>query len=94
LLLFVAEQAFTLAANLSASQVKVGTNPTATFALDLQQNGTTIGTISIATTGVATLTTVSGTAKAIAAGDLLKVVAPGTPDATIANVAITLKGAL
>ena len=83
-----------LPANLSGSQVKVGTNATATFALDLQQNGTTIGTISIATSGTATLTTTSGTSKAIAIGDVLKVVAPGTVDTTIANVAITLKGTL
>ena len=94
LCLDVAEQAFTLPANLSGSQVKVGTNATATFALDLQQNGTTIGTISIATSGTATLTTTSGTSKAIAIGDVLKVVAPGTADTTIANVAISLKGTL
>jgi hypothetical protein len=94
LALYVAADAFTLPANLSGSQVKVGTNATATFALDLQQNGTSIGTISIATSGTATLTTTSGAAKSIAAGDVLKVVAPGTVDATIANVAINLKGTL
>jgi hypothetical protein len=94
LCLYIAADAFTLPANLSGSQVSVGTNATATFALDLQKNGATIGTISIATSGTATLTTTSGTSKSIAAGDVLKVVAPGTADATIANVAITLKGTL
>jgi hypothetical protein len=94
LALYVAADAFTLPANLSGSKVNVGTNATATFALDLQQNGTTIGTISIATSGTATLTTTSGTAKSVAVGDVLKVVAPATPDTTIANVAINIKGTL
>jgi len=93
LLLHVATDAFTLPANLATpnSKVSVGTNPTSTFALDVQKNGSTIATISIATNGAATLTTVSGTSKSIAVGDVIKVVGP-TADATIANVAITLRG--
>lgn len=94
LALYVAADAFTIPANMSGTQVKVGTNATATFAIDVQQNGTSIGTISIATSGTATLTTTSGTAKPIAAGDVLKFVAPASADATIANVAIAVKGTL
>lgn len=94
LLLFVAVDAFTIPANLVGTQVKVGTNSTGTVALDVQQNGTSIGTISIASTGVVTLTTTTGTAKSVAVGDIIKVVAPVTPDATLANVAATIKGTL
>lgn len=94
LALYVAVDAFTIPANMSGTQVKVGTNATATFAIDVQRNGVSIGTISIATSGVATLTTTSGTSKAIAIGDVLKFVAPSATDATIANVAVNVKGTL
>lgn len=94
LAIYIAADAFTLAANLSGSQVSVGTNPSATFAIDVQKNGSTIATISIATNGAVTLTTVSGTSKAIAAGDTIKFVAPSPVDTTCANVAVTLKGTL
>lgn len=94
LAIYIAADAFTLAANLSGSQVSVGTNPAGTFAIDIQKNGSTIATISISTLGVVTLTTSGGTAKSIAAGDIIKLVAPAGVDATIANVAITLKGTL
>jgi hypothetical protein len=92
--IYVAVDAFTIPANMSGSQVKVGTNPAATFAMDVQQNGTSIGTISISTGGTPTFTTTSGTAKSIAAGDVLKFVAPSTADTTIANVAVNIKGTL
>jgi hypothetical protein len=92
--IYVAVDAFTIPANMSGSQVKVGTNPAATFAMDVQQNGTSIGTLSISTGGTPTFTTTSGTAKSIAAGDVLKFVAPSTADTTIANVAVNIKGTL
>jgi len=94
LCIYVAADAFTIPANLVGAQVKLGANPAATFAIDVQKNGTTIGTISISTSGVATLTTTSGTSKSIAAGDVIKFVAPSSADASIANVAITVKGTL
>ena len=94
LCLYAAADAFTIPANLVGTQVKIGTNPAATFAIDVKQNGVTIATISIATSGTVTLSTTSGPAKAIAVGDLLAFVAPATPDASIANVAVTAKGTL
>jgi hypothetical protein len=98
LLIYPALDAFTLPANLAGSVVVVGTNPTATFAIDVQRQVggagafATIATISIAATGVVTLTTSGGTSKAIAVGDAIKLVAPAGVDATIANVAYNLKG--
>lgn len=94
LLLNVAGRAFTLAANLSgALQSYVGTNPTASFALDVQKNGATIATITVSTSGVVTATTTGGTSKSIAAGDIIKVAAPASADATAANMAFTIIGA-
>lgn len=92
--LHVAAEAFTIPANF-ATPNSVGnceTNPTASFAIDVQRNGVSIGTITISTGGVFTFATTSGTAKAFAVGDVLKLVAPATPDATCANVAITIRG--
>jgi hypothetical protein len=94
LCIYAAVDAFTIPANMSGSQTKVGTNPAATFAIDVQNNGSTIGTISISTGGVATLTTTSGTSKSIAVGDVIKFVAPASADASIANVSINVKGTL
>jgi hypothetical protein len=78
--------------NFSGSVGKVGTNPTSTAAYDVKQNGSSIGGISISTSGVFTFTTTSGTAKAFAASDELTVVAPSSQDATLSDVRFTLAG--
>lgn len=94
LLIHVAGDAFTLPANLAGIlQSYVGTNPTATFALDIKKNGATIATISVSTLGVVTATTVGGTTKSIAAGDVITVIGPAGADATAANMSFTVIGA-
>jgi hypothetical protein len=80
----------TLPANMVGSIAKVGVNPTATFVMDLKDDGVTIGSISISTSGVATFTTTSGTEKTIAVGSQLTLVAPSTVDATVAQMSMTL----
>ncbi|RWN33423.1 hypothetical protein [Mesorhizobium sp.] len=82
------------AANFSGSFGHVGTNPAATFAIDVRDNGSSIGTISISTGGVFTFTTSGGTAKTITAGHRLEFYAPANSpaEATVANIAATLKG--
>lgn len=93
LLLHVAGADFAIPANFTdALESYVGANPTATFALTVAQNGATIGTISVSTGGVVTATTTSGTAKAIAQGDLITITGPGTADTTAANMAFTIIG--
>lgn len=93
LMIHVAGASFTIPADFAgALQSYVGTNPTATFDLTVKQNGTTIGTISVATSGAVTATTDGGTAKAIAAGDRLTIEAPASADATAANMAFTIIG--
>lgn len=83
-----------LDANFSGSFGHVGTNPAATFAIDVQDDGSSIGTISISTGGVFTFTTASGTAKTITAGHRLEFYSPANSpaEASIANIAATLKG--
>lgn len=81
-------------ANFSGSAGHVGTNPDATFDIDVQDDGVSIGTISISTGGVFTFTTVGGTAKSVAAGSRIEFYAPSDSpaEATITDIAATLKG--
>lgn len=82
------------AANFSGSNGYIATNPTATFAIDVQDDGVSIGTVSISTGGAFTFTTTSGTSKVVAAGSRLEFIAPGSADATAADIAFTLEGTL
>lgn len=101
LCLHITPVAFTIPANFATPNAvgAIGTNPTGSFAIDVQRqvNATgafsTIGTITISTGGAFTFATASGTSKAIAANDVLKFIAPGSADATCADVAITMQGA-
>jgi len=101
LALYIAADAFAIPANMGGTKVAVGSNPGATFAIDVQRalaatptSFSTIATISISIGGVVTLTTTSGGSKAIAPGDVLKFVAPSSADGSIANVAVNVKGTL
>lgn len=75
----------------------VGTNPTASFAMDVQKytrstaTWASIGTITIATTGVVTLVT-SGDSTSFVPGDGLRVIAQAGVDATLNGVAISFRG--
>lgn len=91
LLLHVFAEAVTFDDEWAGATEHVGTNPAASFALDVQKNGVSVGTITISDTGVVTFAT-SGGAVSFAVGDLLSIVGPGTADTSIANCAFTLKG--
>lgn len=93
LLLYTACESITLADDFAGSVGDVGTNPTASFALDVQKNGSSIGTITISTGGAFTFAT-TGASVSLVSGDQVKIVAPASVDATVADVSITLKGAL
>jgi hypothetical protein len=88
-LIFTATRAITIPANLSGSTGTVGTNPTSTATYTINKNGSSIGAVIVSTLGVVTFTTTSGTAKSLASGDRLTVVAPGSQDATLADVSFT-----
>lgn len=86
-------RAVTFAANFSGSYFAASANATATTVFDVQKNGSSIGSVSIAAGGTtATFTTTSGTSKSFAAGDVLAIIAPGTADATLADVGFVLAG--
>lgn len=68
-----------LPANLLDSVFRVGTNPAATYVIDVLDDGVDIGDISISTGGVVTVTLAEQT---VAAGSVLALRAPATVDAT------------
>lgn len=74
------------------SLAKAGTAATASTVFDVKKNGTNVGTITFAASGTAGTFATTGTTVAFAAGDVLAVVAPASPDATLAGVSLTFKG--
>lgn len=87
-------RAVTFAANFSGSYGHVAANPASTYEIDVQDDGSSIGTISINTSGVFTFTTSGGTSKVVAAGSRIEFYAPSAspPDAAISAIAATLVG--
>lgn len=79
-------------ADFAGSAGDIQTNPTSTFDIDVQDDTVSIGTISISTGGAFTFTTVSNTAKTVAAGSLLEFIAPGSADASAAGITVGLQG--
>lgn len=93
LLIHTAAQPFTIPADFANAIVATGTtNPTAPVALDVLNNGVSIGTITISAAGILTAVTVGNVDQAVIKGDRITVVAPSTADATIADWAITFIG--
>ena len=87
-LLFVAPRAFRVPVNAAGSYLKAGTAATGSSVFSIQKNGTQFLTATVA--GAGTTATFSSSQTDFAAGDVLKVVAPATADATLADIAITL----
>ncbi len=89
----LADGLLTIPAGFTGTAVYVGSNPTATatFVLYYVRSGTptAIGTVAISTAGAATLTAAS--AYTAISGDVLRLEAPATPDATLADVAFTFE---
>lgn len=89
---FVAVRSFTLPASLAGSQGKAGVAATGSTTLTVSKNGGAIGTIVFAAAG--TVPTYTGTATTFAIGDMFTITAPATPDATLADIAVTLLATL
>jgi hypothetical protein len=81
----------TFPVGLSGSRGTAATVPTATTTLDIQKNGASVGTMIFAASATAATFTM-GAATVFNAGDVLTVVAPATPDATLASLAWTFLG--
>lgn len=92
ILLHTFSEAATFADDFAGSIGDVGANPASSFVLDVQKNGSSIGSITISTGGSFTFATTGGTA-AFAVGDQLKIVGPSTVG-TAASVSITMKATI
>lgn len=84
---FVANRSAQFPANFTGSRGHIGTNPTGTYTLTVASNGATIGTVAISTGGVFTFATTAGAIIAVDPGDVIVVTAPGSTDATAADIA-------
>jgi hypothetical protein len=92
----------TIPANFSTSGADVGVNATSTYVMTIYKNptfsggaitgGTTIGTISIANTGVVTFASTGGLVIPLVSGDYIGVKGQTTVDATLSNFTVTIRG--
>ncbi|MBV9828538.1 MAG: hypothetical protein JO001_23160 [Alphaproteobacteria bacterium] len=81
----------TFPAGLGGSYGSAGTAASAAASFAIAKNGTSIGTMSFAASAL-TASFAMGATVSLAGGDVLTVVAPAAPDATLANLAWTLVG--
>jgi hypothetical protein len=75
------------------AQSFVGTLPADTVVLDVQRNGTSVGSITIDDAGDVTFETVAAR-PIFVIGDVMTIVAPSPADGDIANCAFTFRGAI
>lgn len=84
-------RAVSLPVGLTSSQGVAGVAATGSTTFDIRKNGVSVGSmVFVAAATTATFTMVSATA--LAAGDVLTVVAPATEDATLADIGLCLAG--
>lgn len=81
----------TFAAGLAPSQGVADIAATGDADFDIQQNGVSVGTMTFAAAS-ATATFDMDDETVFEAGDVLTVIAPGTPDATLADISFVLAG--
>jgi len=86
-------RAVTFPGNFSGSYFTGSANATASTVFDVQKNGSSIGSVTIAAGGVsATFATTSGASQSFSAGDIFSLIGPASADATLANAAFTFTG--
>lgn len=78
-------------AGLTDSQGTAGTAATAQTDFDIRRNGVSVGTMRFAAAGTSA-TFIAASQQTYNAGDILTVVAPASPDATLAGVSFVLSG--
>ncbi len=86
----IAARPFTLSASGQQAEALAGATAEADFLVKV--NGVLKATLRFAAAGVSA-SIVGGTQTSVAAGDVVSVTAPASQDATLADIAITLKGA-
>lgn len=88
----VATRDIDFAADFADSLLHAGVAATASTVFAIAKNGTGIGSVTVGAAATTGTFTTSATPVSLAAGDVLTITAPGTPDATLADISITLKG--
>jgi hypothetical protein len=76
--------------DLAGSAVHVDTGPEADLAIVMTRNATAVASITVHTDASATLATSANAPVTIAAGDVVRFVAPATPDASISGISLTI----
>lgn len=92
LMKLVATRDLDFAADFADSLLHAGVAATASTVFAIAKNGTGIGSVTVGAAATTGTFTTSATPVSLAAGDVLTITAPGTPDATLADISITLKG--
>lgn len=93
ILLLPFTRSVTFPANLSGSQLVATVAATAATVFTVNKNGGAVGTVTVAAGATAaTFATTGGAAFSLAPGDVLEIVAPATPDSTLANLSLLLAG--
>ena len=90
---YIFATAVTFPAGLAGSYGACGTAATAATTFTIAKNGGAVGTMDFAA-GIFAASFAMASATTFAAGDVLTIAAPATPDAALANLAWTLAGAL
>ncbi|MBA3588310.1 hypothetical protein [Methylibium sp.] len=86
-------RAVSFAANFAGSYGTASAAATASTAFDVQKNGVSVGTATFAAAATtATFVTAAGAVVSLLAGDVLSIIAPATPDTTLANAGFVLAG--
>jgi hypothetical protein len=90
---FKMARAVTFPANFAGSQFTATANATASTVIDIQKNGSSVGSCTIAAGGTTpTFASSGGASVSFAAGDVIAFICPASPDATLADPSITLAG--
>lgn len=89
----VAPRAFALPASLTGSVAKADVAATGSSTFSIKKNGSEVATLNFAASGT-TATFTNASEDSFSAGDVLTIVAPGSQDATLADLGIVLRGVL
>lgn len=89
LLRWTAPRPITIVIGAINSQCTAGTAATGSTTITINKNGSSVGTIAISSSGTTGTFTVASSVSLVA-GDILTIVGPGTADATLADISITI----
>lgn len=92
LLKYVFTRAVTFADEFAGSRAHAGTAATASTVFIVKKNGSSVGTVTFSASGTTGAFVTTGTTVSFAAGDYLELVAPSSPDSTLANISFSFAG--